>query len=97
MNDTRASSPRTAFQLVAVSANWKRAKRESTFYVWAGLWRDPAYVCLPHTIDAGHINANCVIGVLTIELTKRASAEPKPVPVLVGQMALGTGATARAA
>ena len=52
---------------------------------------------LPQTVDTDHINASYVNGVLMIELTKKASAKPKQIPISTGQKALGTGATAKAA
>ena len=52
---------------------------------------------LPHPVDTDHIDAKYVNGVLMIELTKKASAKPKQIPISTGQKALGTGATAKAA
>src|SRR5581483_7200088 len=52
---------------------------------------------LPQTVETDHINASYVNGVLMIELTKKASAKPKQIPISTGQKALGTGATAKAA
>jgi HSP20 family protein len=51
---------------------------------------------LPQTVDTDHINANYVNGVLMIELTKRAEAKPKQIPISVGQKALGAGIKAAA-
>lgn len=49
---------------------------------------------LPQTVDTDHINANYVNGVLMVELTKRAEAKPKQIPISVGQKALGAGVKA---
>jgi HSP20 family protein len=51
---------------------------------------------LPQTVDTDHIKANYVNGVLMIELTKRAEAKPKQIPISVGQEALGAGVKAAA-
>jgi HSP20 family protein len=51
---------------------------------------------LLQTVDTNHINANYVNGVLMIELTKRAEAKPKQIPISVGQKALGAGVKAAA-
>jgi HSP20 family protein len=51
---------------------------------------------LPQTVDSDHIHANYVKGVLTIEITKRAGAKPKQVPISTGPRALGAGAKAAA-
>jgi HSP20 family protein len=51
---------------------------------------------LPQTVDTDHINANYVNGVLMIELTKRAEAKPKQIPISVGQKVLGAGVKAAA-
>jgi HSP20 family protein len=46
---------------------------------------------LPQGVDADHINASYVNGVLTVELNKRAEAKPKQIPISTGQKALGGG------
>ena len=51
---------------------------------------------LPQTVDTDRINANYVNGVLMIELTKRAEAKPKQIPISTGQKALGAGVKAAA-
>lgn len=51
---------------------------------------------LPQIVDTEHINADYVNGVLTIELTKKAEAKPKQIPISLGQKALGSGAKAAA-
>jgi HSP20 family protein len=51
---------------------------------------------LPQTVDADHIRAKYVSGVLLIELTKRAEAKPKQIPISRGQKALGVGIKAAA-
>ncbi len=51
---------------------------------------------LPQTVDTDHINASYVNGVLMVELTKRAEAKPKQIPISVGQKALGAGVKAAA-
>ena len=47
---------------------------------------------MPQAVDTDHVNSNYVNCVLMIELTKRAEAKPKRIPISMGQKALGAGA-----